>query len=294
MLARSRKNWLIGAWASGVVGTEYAVKGAGAKSSKKKGKAIRGASPLGSTTHDKLRLNWGRCFFLLAICAGFFVVLYGGSWLWKWALSVELSQVDALEQVKVRGAFNAVTEEELREALLPYLKAGFFSADIQAMQRTLLANPWITAAAVNRRWPKGVEVDISEAQPLAVWEQDKLLVASGKLLPRPAHMKVQALPELAGDEELVERIMSQYRALAGLLTTRDMEVKRLSFDDLGGWHLELMSGVELKLGHDALLERVHRFLFLSRGVLAPHLQKVASVDARYSNAIAVQWKDEKE
>ncbi|WHI48281.1 cell division protein FtsQ/DivIB [Microbulbifer sp. MKSA007] len=160
------------------------------------------------------------------------------------------------------------------------------------MQQTLLSNPWITSASVSRRWPKGVEVDITEAQPLATWGKDKLLVASGDLLPRPSHMGVQSLPELAGDEELVERIMLQYRALAGLLTTRDMEVKRLSFDDLSGWHLELVSGIELKLGHDALLERVHRFLYLSRGVLAPHLQKVVSVDTRYSNAVAVQWKDE--
>ncbi|WP_413665884.1 cell division protein FtsQ/DivIB [Microbulbifer sp. EKSA008] len=224
--------------------------------------------------------------------AGFSALLYGAVWLWRWVPSVELSNVDALEQVEVRGAFNAVTEEELREVLLPHLKAGFFSADIQAMQQTLLSNPWITSASVSRRWPKGVEVDITEAQPLATWGKDKLLVASGDLLPRPSHMGVQSLPELAGDEELVERIMLQYRALAGLLTTRDMEVKRLSFDDLSGWHLELVSGIELKLGHDALLERVHRFLYLSRGVLAPHLQKVVSVDTRYSNAVAVQWKDE--
>ncbi|WP_444930043.1 cell division protein FtsQ/DivIB [Microbulbifer sp. SSSA002] len=229
---------------------------------------------------------------MLAIFASFSALLYGGVWLWRWAPSVELSNVDALEQVQVRGAFNAVSEEELRDTLLPHLRAGFFSADIQAMRQTLLANPWIISASVSRRWPKGVEVDITEAQPLASWGEDKLLVASGDLLPRPAHMSVQALPELAGDEELVERIMLQYRALAGLLTTRDMEVKRLSFDDLSGWHLELVSGIELKLGHDALLERVHRFLFLSRGVLAPHLQKVVSVDTRYSNAVAVEWKDE--
>jgi cell division protein FtsQ len=87
--------------------------------------------------------------------------------------------------------------------------------------------------------------------------------------------------------------MAQYQALAGLLTTRDMEVKRLSFDDLSGWQLELVSGVELRLGHDELLERVNRFLKLSRGILAPHLQEIARVDTRYSNAVAVQWLDDK-
>ncbi|WHI52255.1 cell division protein FtsQ/DivIB [Microbulbifer sp. MLAF003] len=160
------------------------------------------------------------------------------------------------------------------------------------MRSAIMANPWITSVSISRHWPKGVVVEVTEAQPLAVWGKAHLLVASGALLPRPAHMRLGALPELAGDEELVGQIMSQYQALAGLLTTRDMEVKRLSFDDLGGWHLELVSGIELKLGHDALLERVNRFLFLSRGLLAPHLHKIAGVDTRYGNAVAVQWKNE--
>ena len=218
---------------------------------------------------------------------------YSGLRLWQKVPVEQLSRVDALEHVRVKGPFRAVTQREIEEILLPFLQQGFFSLDIQAMSASLLQHPWITSASVSRRWPRGVEVAVQEAQPLAVWGGDKLLVASGALLPRPTDMQTGRLPELAGDEELVERIMSQYQALAGLLTTRDMEVKRLTFDDLAGWHLELVSGVELHLGHDELLERVNRFLKLSRGVLAPHLAKVARVDTRYSNAVAVQWKDGK-
>lgn len=219
---------------------------------------------------------------------------YGGLWLWQRSPVQQLSRVHTLEQVRVKGPFRAVSQRQIEEILLPYLQRGFFSADIRGMRAALLQNPWITSASVSRRWPRGVQVEVQEARPLAVWGEDKLLVASGELLPRPEKMETGRLPELAGDEDLVERIMSQYQALAGLLTTRDMEVKRLSFDDLAGWKLELVSGVELRLGHDQLLERVNRFLELSRGVLAPHLAKIARVDTRYSNAVAVQWKLDKE
>lgn len=203
----------------------------------------------------------------------------------------QLNRVDALQQVRVKAPFNGVTRRQIEEILLPYLREGFFSADIGGMREALLRNPWITAASVSRRWPRGVEVEIREAQPLAAWGKDKLLVASGALLPRPEKMQTARLPELAGDEELVERIVAQYQALTGLLTTEDMEVKRLSFDDLAGWRLELVSGVELHLGRDELLERVNRFMQLSRGVLAPHLEKIARVDTRYGNAVAVKWKE---
>lgn len=265
------------------------------KTERKKKKPVRGARPIADKAEGTGGgRNWRPLLpavLAVAVLAG---LSYGGLWLWQRTPVQELSRVDALEHVRVKGPFNAVTQRQIEEILLPYLQEGFFSADIRGMREALLENSWITSASVNRRWPRGVEVEVQEAQPLAVWGKDKLLVASGELLPRPAQMNTGRLPELAGDEELVERIMSQYQALAGLLTTRDMEVKRLSFDDLAGWHLELISGVELRLGHDELLERVNRFLQLSRSVLAPHLEKVASVDTRYGNAVAVQWKNDKE
>ena len=264
-----------------------------AKEKDKSKKTARGARPRRSNPERGTSRNWRPLLAIvlaLGVLAG---VSYGGLWLWQRIPIQELSRVDALEQVRVRGPFRAVTQRQVEEILLPYLRGGFFSVDIQAMRAALLQNPWITGASVSRRWPRGVEVEVVEAQPLAIWGRDRLLVASGELLPRPEQMDTGRLPELAGDEEMVERIMSQYQALAGLLTTRDMEVKRLTFDDLAGWRLELLSGVELLLGHDELLERVNRFLKLSRGVLSEHLALVARVDTRYSNAVAVQWKDDK-
>lgn len=255
-------------------------------------KKVRGARPL-PDRDDSGGRNWRPLLIALLATGALAGLSYGGLWLWQRAPVTELSRVDALEQVRVKGPFRAVTQQQIEEILLPYLQHGFFSADIRGMRTALLRNPWITDASVSRRWPRGVEVEVREAQPLAAWGSDKLLVASGELLPRPAQMKTGRLPELAGDEELVERIVAQYQALAGLLTTRDMEVKRLSFDELGGWRLELVSGVELRLGHDELLQRVNRFLKLSHGVLAQHLDQIARIDTRYSNAVAVQWKEDK-
>lgn len=225
--------------------------------------------------------------FLLLVGSG---LGYSARWLWQQAPAVELSRVDALENVRVKAPFRAVTETQVEDILLPYLRKGFFSLDIGEMRAALMANPWIVNASVSRSWPNGVAVVVEEAEPLAIWGGDQLLIASGELLPRPENLKELRLPELAGDAELVERIMAQYQALAGLLTTKDMEVRRLSFDDLAGWQLELVSGIRLQLGHDELLERVDRFLSLTRGVLAPHLQKIVGVDTRYNNAVAVQWK----
>ena len=260
----------------------------------KKGKApVRGARALPNPDENSgsgvLRVL-ALLFMLLSVAAG---LGYAGHWLWQKVPAVELSRVDALENVRVKAPFRAVSEQAIEEILLPHLRSGFFSMDIDEIRTALLADPWIVNASVSRRWPNGVEVAVEEAEPLAIWGDDQLLIASGALLPRPENLKDLRLPELAGDADLVDRIMMQYQALAGLLTTKDMEVRRLSFDDLAGWQLELVSGIQLQLGHDELLERVDRFLSLTRGVLAPHLQKISGVDARYNNAVAVQWKPAK-
>ncbi|WP_288130605.1 FtsQ-type POTRA domain-containing protein [Microbulbifer sp.] len=256
-------------------------------------KTVRGARALPSPERQSAGV-----FRLVLLCSLLGLVAvglgYGARWLWQQAPTVEaLSRVDALENVRVKGAFRAVTQKEVEDILLPFLSRGFFSLDIDAVRAALLRHPWIEQASVSRRWPNGILVEVEEEQPLAIWGEDQLLIATGELLPRPPQMQSVRLPELAGDAQLVERIMAQYQALAGLLTTKDMEVRRLSFDDLAGWQLELVSGIRLQLGHDELLERVDRFLSLTRGVLAPHLQKVAGVDTRYNNAVAVQWKDSK-
>ncbi|WGL17938.1 FtsQ-type POTRA domain-containing protein [Microbulbifer bruguierae] len=262
----------------------------GRQQGKKTRKAVRGARALPRPEQQRspgfVRIA-SLVLFLLLVVAG---LGYSARWLWQQAPAVELSRVDALENVQVRAPFRAVSEQQVEDILLPYLRRGFFSLDIDEMRAALLANPWIANASVSRRWPNGVEVSVEEAEPLAIWGGNQLLIASGALLPRPENLTDLHLPELAGDAELVERIMAQYQALAGLLTTKDMEVRRLSFDELAGWQLELVSGIRLQLGHDELLERVGRFLSLTRGVLAPHLQKVSGVDTRYNNAVAVQWK----
>lgn len=212
--------------------------------------------------------------------------------LWQQFPTAAVHRVVALHNVQIKGPFVVLTEQQLEETLLPYLQRSFFALDIAAIQQALLQNPWVSAAEVRRRWPGGLEITVEEARPLALWNRDQVLVASGKLLPRPAQLKVSGLPLLAGDTELTEQIMRQYKLLASLLAASDMEVKRLSFDGLTGWQLELASGLQLRLGHDELLARMQRFFTLAQGVLAPHLQKVVRVDTRYSNAVAVRWDDE--
>ena len=59
----------------------------------------------------------------------------------------------------------------------------------------------------------------------------------------------------------------------------------------GAWTLTLANGIEVALGRDQVEERFERFLTVYEGRLAVRADEVRRVDARYTNGVAVQWKN---
>ena len=53
----------------------------------------------------------------------------------------------------------------------------------------------------------------------------------------------------------------------------------------------LAGGIELLLGGDDFLERMHRFAAIYRRELAPRAAQVARVDLRYASGVAVAFRD---
>ncbi len=118
----------------------------GKKAPQKKGRgkqATRGARALPDPNEEvglrPLRLAL-TVSFLLLVAAG---LGYSARWLWQQAPAVELSRVDALENVRVKAPFRAVTETEVEDILLPHLRQGFFSLDIdEANAKFAVAQAW--------------------------------------------------------------------------------------------------------------------------------------------------------
>ena len=61
---------------------------------------------------------------------------------------------------------------------------------------------------------------------------------------------------------------------------------------MGEWTAILGNGVAVVLGRDDLAARVQRFLVVHEQALSRSTQKVAAVDARYHNGLAVRWRPE--
>lgn len=71
-----------------------------------------------------------------------------------------------LQEVSVTG-LGYVPEQEVREVIDPHLGSSVLLLPTDTISEELTAIPGVAQAQVERRWPRGVEVSVTEAQPVA-------------------------------------------------------------------------------------------------------------------------------
>jgi cell division protein FtsQ len=62
----------------------------------------------------------------------------------------------------------------------PFRGAGFLSVDLDNLRAALESIPWVDRARVERSWPNGVRVFITEHVAVARWGEDGLMNTRGE------------------------------------------------------------------------------------------------------------------
>src|SRR5688572_31255041 len=101
-----------------------------------------------------------------------------------WGLVVSFDR--PIGKVEVGGQFQRVAPVQIEEVIAPFRGAGFLSIDLDALRSALESIDWVDRARVERRWPNGVRVLITEHVPAARWGEDGLMNTRGELFLRGA------------------------------------------------------------------------------------------------------------
>jgi cell division protein FtsQ len=226
------------------------------------------------------RINWSRMISASAALALIATVYVCTLWLMD----------QSIDAVVVNGAFQRVSAMQIEESLAPHVKTGFLSADLGAMQSELAAVPWVAQASIRRRWPRTIEVSITEEQAAACWGERGLLNTAGELFVTDASHVPAELPRLAGPDGAEARVAGLYFRLAKRLEQRGLAALALSLDGRGAWQLRLNNGIEVRLGARAVDLRIDRFFVALDRVISREADAVEYVDMRYTNGFSVGWK----
>lgn len=194
-------------------------------------------------------------------------------------------------QVTVRGDLSAHNQQLLENLVAQFLYAGFIQVDIKALQLAIAELAWVEQVQVSRVWPASLLIEVNEHKPVAKWGDDALLNIQAKVFARQGMRNFSSLPQLSGPQDSQARVMEQYRRLSQILRPLGYTIAQLQMRERGSWFVTTQGGLELLLGREEVMEKMRRFVTIHEAELKHQMDQVARIDLRYSNGLAVTWRD---
>jgi cell division protein FtsQ len=192
-------------------------------------------------------------------------------------------------KVEVGGQFQRVAPLQIEEVVAPFRGAGFLSIDLDALRASVETIPWVDRARVERKWPNGVRVFITEHVAAARWGESGLMNTRGELFLNDAKHIPPELPQLVGPPGTEAQVAKLYLETYPRLLGVGMQLSRVELDARGAWQLTLGNGVIVRLGRQEVPARLERFITVASPVVAARAAEVNYVDLRYSNGFSVGW-----
>ena len=197
-----------------------------------------------------------------------------------------------ITSIEVRGQVNYLKPKVLRELLDQYLGDGFISLNLDKVKESVEAMPWVYSASLQRQWPSTLVLYIKEQYPAAVWNKKYYLNAYGDVFEPKEIVAIEGVPGLYGPPEQEKTLLQQYVKYQERFSNSGAVLTELGLEPRGAWRVTLKNGVSIKLGRTSVDAKLNRFLSAYQQGLKHQVEEIESIDARYTNGIAVRWKEQ--
>lgn len=195
-----------------------------------------------------------------------------------------------LRTVEICSPLKHLNEAELKASVSPFLDKGFFALDVQAVQACLKGLPWVQSVDIRRVWPDRLLVSVEEKTAQAKWGEKGVLSTEGVIFYPEVATIPEKLPQFDGPTSEALLMQQQYFALLEQLGTVGLTIQALNLSLNGTLKIVLDNGISIRLGKNTMNERMARFVLAYQGSLQAQSQRIAYVDLRYTNGLAIGWK----
>lgn len=210
------------------------------------------------------------------------------------AAGYQLHKMDAvlpIRTVMLSGEFEHLDQAEIEQFLRAYIGQGFFSLDIRELQQNLHARDWTESVSIRRVWPDKLRVRIIEKKPVARWD-DKHLLSSTARVYRADTKAFAHLPLVHARGLDPASALQRFRDLQARFEQVGERLVALEIDSRGSIDVELINGLQIRLGRDDVERKVARLASIYDAQILPRREQIQRLDMRYSNGFAVAWKQE--
>ncbi len=196
-----------------------------------------------------------------------------------------------IKTIQLSGSFRNIDQDEVASSLRQFIGEGFFSLEINRVQKTLSGKPWVEAVSIRRIWPDRLRIIIIEKMPVARWNSDHLISDKAVVFLAETEDFAQ-LPVVNSASDSASQILRLYYALETRFGDLDEQVAVLRKDSRGALDIELGNGLKIKLGREKIDLKIARFVAIYPQHIYPRRDQIQQLDLRYSNGFAVAWKIE--
>lgn len=199
--------------------------------------------------------------------------------------------VFAFGEVVVTGPLARADAAQLEAVIRDELSGTFFTMDLARARATLARVPWVRDVALRRQWPSRLEVTVDEHDPLARFNDDRLVSRRGEVFDARSR---EALPQFEGPESRAAEMAERYGRFGDTLRPLGLRLTDMRLSPRGGWRLRAEGAagpLVLELGRDDPEGRLARFVSVhgrTLGALAKAGTRVEAVDLRYRNGFAAR------
>ncbi|MGM0907055.1 MAG: cell division protein FtsQ/DivIB [Pseudomonadota bacterium] len=201
-----------------------------------------------------------------------------------------------LAELNVQGELQYTANEEVRRALTSEPLGSFFTADVNELRRRVEQLPWVQKVSIRKVWPDKLSVYVTEHKPVAMWNGDRLINEQSEVFRANIEQVDTALPQLFGPEDAVEETWKEFNRVQQMLAVNGFQVRALRLTERFAVSVVLAQGIEVKLGREATLERIKRFIDVFPSIVEHEKSKdneIDTVDLRYDTGAAVAWREAK-
>lgn len=186
-----------------------------------------------------------------------------------------------INAVEVTTQLKHVEPQAVKETVMQYAGASFFTIKMRALQKDLQALPWVQKVNIERVWPDSLKIAIIEQTAVLRWQDTGFINDNGELFdPKQAH--TLSLPKLSGDKARYQEILGVYQRLNAQLLPQELSIVELDLSPRSAWSLQLNNGLKLNLGQDDIEARLASFLKVMPTLNLEEPEKMY-VDLRYTN-----------
>jgi len=193
-----------------------------------------------------------------------------------------------IRKVTVDGDFRYLAPANIRNVVSGAVRGGFFHVDVQHVRETILEEPWVREATVQRLWPDTLHVSIVEQAPVAYWGESALLNDGADIFVPSKASFPPGLIRLDGPVGSETETLEAYRHAAARLSPLGLKVTDVSLSERRAQTLRLEDGATIVLGRRSAADRLERFVAAYQHVLRDNWTRIAVIDLRYTNGFSIR------